>query len=171
MGRKIRGFRGSPVAEATQICFVFWFYIRFCEPLSITVRLSPFPGVCQDFSCDFIPKTEAGHQIEKSCRQPIVVGRVTPCAPRLPPECANHPQRLFLNPLPISVFSMFLRPNFGVQVYCRVAPSFSCLQEKGAEGNTAKPKCLTIKYGVFGLWSSHNPLRICTLLPILASNF
>jgi len=42
------------------------------------------------------PKTEMGNQIEKTGRAPIVVGRVTPCAPRLQPTYANFPRRHLL---------------------------------------------------------------------------
>jgi hypothetical protein len=41
------------------------------------------------------PKTEMDNQIEKTGRAPIVVGRVTPCAPRLQPTYANFPRRRF----------------------------------------------------------------------------
>jgi len=65
------------------------------------------------------PKSEVGHGIEKPCRVPMVVGRVTPCAPRLQPECTKYPRRRLPNPLPINAFSMFPRHNLGIGLKTR----------------------------------------------------
>jgi len=59
----------------------------------------------------FIPKTEVGHEIEMTHRDPMVVGRVTPCAPRQQPAGANIPGRRLPNPLPIRAFSGFVLPT------------------------------------------------------------
>jgi hypothetical protein len=53
------------------------------------------------------PNAEAGNEIEKTCRAPSAVGRVTPCAPRLPPAGASFPWRRLLNLLPIKAFLEF----------------------------------------------------------------
>jgi len=45
------------------------------------------------------PNSEVGKAIEKTCRDPMAVGRVTPCAPRLPPAGATFPGRRLPNPL------------------------------------------------------------------------
>jgi len=52
-----------------------------------------------------------GNEIERTCRAPSAVGRVTPCAPRLQPAGANIPRRRFPNPLPVRALSKF--PHFG----------------------------------------------------------
>jgi hypothetical protein len=57
-----------------------------------------------------------GNEIERTCRAPGAVGRVTPCAPRLQPAGANFPRRRLPDPLPIKTFLEFPRPNFGVRV-------------------------------------------------------
>ena len=64
----------------------------------------------------FDPNSEVGNAIEKTCRKPGAVGRVTPCAPRLQPAGANFPRRRLPDPLPIKTFLEFPRPNFGVRV-------------------------------------------------------
>ena len=50
------------------------------------------------------PNSEAGNAIEKTCREPIAVGRVTPCATRLQPACANFSRHRVSNPLPGKAF-------------------------------------------------------------------
>jgi hypothetical protein len=63
------------------------------------------------------PKAEVGLAIEMPCRMPIVAGRVTPCAPRLQPECFDGPQRAMPNSFPIRAFPRFLVPTsvFGLE--------------------------------------------------------
>jgi hypothetical protein len=56
------------------------------------------------------PNSEMGNEIERTCRAPGAVGRVTPCAPRLQPMDTNFPRRRLPNPLPITAFhKCFLR--------------------------------------------------------------
>jgi hypothetical protein len=45
------------------------------------------------------PNSKIGNEIEKPCHEPIVVGCVTPRAPRLQPEVANDPRRCMFIPL------------------------------------------------------------------------
>jgi len=76
--------------------------------------LSPMPGSAGFQTCvpwlfktHFNPKTEVGNEIEKTGREPMVAGRVTPCAPRLPPAGANFSRSRLSNPLPIVAFLKF----------------------------------------------------------------
>jgi hypothetical protein len=57
------------------------------------------------------PDSGGGNEIERTCRAPTAVGRVTPCAPRLPPAGANFPRRRLPNPLPIKTFLPFPIPT------------------------------------------------------------
>ena len=56
------------------------------------------------------PNSEVGKAIEKTCRDPMAVGRVTPCAPRLPPAGAKFPWRRLPDPLSINIFLEFVVP-------------------------------------------------------------
>ena len=58
----------------------------------------------------FNPNSEAGNEIEKTRREPSAVGRVTPCAPRLPPAGAKFPWRRLPDPLSINIFLEFVVP-------------------------------------------------------------
>jgi hypothetical protein len=65
----------------------------------------------------FNPNSEVGNEIEKTRRAPGMVGRVTPCAPRLQPAGAKFPRRRPPDPLSISIFLEFPVPpsGFGVK--------------------------------------------------------
>ena len=69
----------------------------------------------------FIPNSEVGNAIEKPCREPGAVGRVTPCAPRLQPAVAKFPRRRLPDPQPIKTLLEFPVPtsDFG---FIRVHP-------------------------------------------------
>ena len=59
----------------------------------------------------FIPNSEVGNAIEKTCREPGAVGRVTPCAPRLQPAGAKFPRRRLPDPQPIKTLLEFPVPT------------------------------------------------------------
>ena len=63
------------------------------------------------------PNSEAGNEIEKPCREPGAVGRVTPCTPRLQPAGAKLPRRRPPDPLPVKTFLKFPVPTseFGLK--------------------------------------------------------
>jgi len=65
---------------------------------------------------DLNPNSEVDRGIEKPRRKSIVVGRVTPCAPRLQPDGTNYPRCYFHNQLKIMAFYKSHRSNFGVRV-------------------------------------------------------
>jgi len=69
----------------------------------------------------FIPNSEVGNAIEKPCREPGAVGRVTPCAPRLQRAGAKFPRRRLPDPQPIKTLLEFPVPTskFG---FIRVHP-------------------------------------------------
>ena len=48
---------------------------------------------------------------QRNVANPWVVGRVTPCAPRLPPAPAKFPQRRLPDPLPIKTLLEFPAPT------------------------------------------------------------
>jgi len=48
-----------------------------------------------------------GKASETNCREPMEVGRVTPCAPRLPPAGAKFPWCRLPDPLPIKTLVEF----------------------------------------------------------------
>jgi len=60
---------------------------------------------------NFNPNSEVGNEIEKTRREPSAVGRVTPCAPRLPPARAKFPRRRLPDPLPIKTLLEFPVPT------------------------------------------------------------
>jgi len=86
---------GRHIAMETTIMIHEW----MCQ-----VRLPPQVG-------ELNLNSEVGHEIERSCRAPGAVGRVTPCAPRLQPACANFGRRRFLNPLPMADFLILFIPT------------------------------------------------------------
>ena len=59
------------------------------------------------------PNSEVSNEIEKTCRVPIMVGRVTPCAPRLQPEWTRYFSHRISNSLPVKVCFKFPRSNSG----------------------------------------------------------
>jgi hypothetical protein len=63
--------------------------------------------------------SEVGNKIEKPCRAPGVVGRVTSCAPRQQPAGATYHWRRIRAPLPIQTFLEFPSPTaaFGMNQY------------------------------------------------------
>ena len=84
---------------------------RFCGPSGRgpSRACNLLPGILLN------PNSEVGVAIEKTCREPAVVGRVTPCAPRLQPDGTNYPRCHFHNPLKIMAFYKSHRSNFGIQ--------------------------------------------------------
>jgi len=50
------------------------------------------------------PNSDVGNEIEKTRREPTTVGRVTPCAPRLPPAGAKFSWRRLPDPRSIKTF-------------------------------------------------------------------
>jgi len=77
------------------------------------------------------PNSEVGHEIERTCRAPSAVGRVTPCAPRLQPAGAKFPRRRLPDPLPIQTLLEFSVPTsfFGSN------PASCRLSSRSAAGN------------------------------------
>jgi len=57
------------------------------------------------------PHSAVGYEIERTCRAPSAVGRVTPCAPRLPPAGAKFPWRRLPDPLAIKILLEFPVPT------------------------------------------------------------
>ena len=75
------------------------------------------------------PNFEVGHEIEKTGRAPRAAGRVTPCAPRLPPARAKFPWRRLPDLLPIKTL---LKPpvatsESGVKLLAITLASFAAL--------------------------------------------
>ena len=87
--------------------------LNFRKALGLT-RLNRIHAVIDLFN----PNSEVRAEIERPCRAPSVVGRVTLCAPRLPPGRTKYPQRRLPNPLLISVYPCSPAPtsHFGVRV-------------------------------------------------------
>jgi len=77
----------------------------------------------------FIPNSEVGNAIEKPCREPGAVGRVTPCAPRLQPAGAKFPRRRLPDPQPIKTLLEFPVPtsDFGFKLLRPQSTHASCL--------------------------------------------
>jgi hypothetical protein len=63
--------------------------------------------------CAINPNSEVGNEIEKTRRAPSMVGRVTPCAPRLQPEWTSYFSHRISNSLPVKVCFKFPRSNSG----------------------------------------------------------
>ena len=57
------------------------------------------------------PNSAVGHEIEPTSREPAAVGRVTPCAPGLPPARAKFSRRRLPAPLPIKTWLEFPAPT------------------------------------------------------------
>ena len=71
---------------------------------------------------------------------PSLVGRVTPCAPRLPPAGANFPRRRLPNPLPIRTLSWFPpTTKSGIKTSPRYPPD--CLWPDGLAGLGEPAEC------------------------------
>jgi len=83
------------------------------------------PLVCnRSIMPDFSANSEVGNEIEKPCRAPSAVGRVTPCTPRRQPAGAKLPRRRPPDPLPIKTFLEFPVPTweFGFSAALPPAP-------------------------------------------------
>ena len=93
-------------------------------------RISCLPWL-EPASSRLNPNSEVGHEIERTCRAPSAVGRVTPCAPRLPPAGAKFPRRRLPDPLPIQTLLEFSVPTsfFGLN------PASCRLSFRSAAGN------------------------------------
>jgi len=110
------------------------------------------------------PNSEVGNEIERTCREPSAVGRVTPCAPRLQPAGARFPRRRLPDPLPIKPLLEFSAPTsfFGLNICIDIPPQ---------RGGTPLPaqNCKTplffVKAPDFNFPNLHNQLSICILPP------
>ena len=93
-------------------------------------RISCLPWL-EPASSRLNPNSEVGHEIERTCRAPSAVGRVTPCAPRLQPAGAKFPRRRLPDPLPIQTLLEFSVPTsfFGLN------PASCRLSSRSAAGN------------------------------------
>ena len=76
-----------------------------------------------------IPNSEAGQEIERSCRAPSVVGRVTPCAPRLQPAGPNFPRRRASNLCFLVPTSEFGFNSWGAPSPPRIAASPTAINQ------------------------------------------
>ena len=94
-----------------------------------------------------VPNSELGNEVERRCREPSVVGRVTPCPPRLQPSPAIFPRRHIFNPLPIRTFPMLPRPSLGVRRYSKTTVQIAGLKGRhmAAQGNALGSCTMKIK--------------------------
>jgi len=130
----VPGGRGCVAANPTQArANLRWWTKSRCD--SVCPRSRHFgarlrPRLAPD-SSRLNPNSEVGHEIERTCRAPSAVGRVTPCAPRLPPAGAKFPRRRLPDPLPIQTLLEFSVPTsfFGLN------PASCRLSSRSAAGN------------------------------------
>ena len=83
----------------------------FFRHLTFVIRHSPTETIKNPRNNTFLQMKPHPTITQRNVANPWVVGRVTPCAPRLPPARAKFPRRRLPDPLPIKTWLEFPVPT------------------------------------------------------------